>query len=107
MGCHRAAGELGARLLGQGAEPVVVEVVERRADDAAGRHQTGAVEVQQARQQLALGEVPGGAEQHDDVRAQRRHQVRRDVAGVAHRAEREAPAAARRRPTRRGPNVDC
>ena len=65
-------------------ELLVGHVVQRGGHDAAFGDQAGAREVEQAREQLPAGEVPGGPEQHDDVRPHRGHQGRDDVAGIAH-----------------------
>ena len=78
----RAAGELVARLAGERAERLVVELVERGADDSAVAHEAGERQVQQAGQQLATRQVTGRPEQHDHVRLHRRHQRRHDVAGI-------------------------
>lgn len=59
------AGELGDGLAGELAERVGVEVLQRRADDAQVVAQVGREQVTQAGQQLAVGEVSGGAEQDD------------------------------------------
>ena len=59
--------ELLARLAGELAELVVGHLLQRGADDPDGGRQLGRREVRQAGQQLAPGEVAGGAEQHDDV----------------------------------------
>ena len=66
---HLAAGEHLARGLGHVAEALVVEVVERRADDPAGPAASPArCRCSRPGQQLALGQIAGRAEQHDDLR---------------------------------------
>ena len=52
------------------------------AEDPALGQQPGLGEVEQAGQQLAAGQVAGRAEQHDDVRPQRRDEVRTDVGRI-------------------------
>ena len=79
---HGAAGELVAGDAGELAEAFVVEIVERGAHDPAVGYKTSSRQVQQAGQQLAPGQVAIGAEQHDDVGCQRRHQRSVDVARV-------------------------
>ncbi len=77
---ERLVGELVAGLARQLAEHVVVEVVERRADDPELGHQARLGQPEQARQQLAAGQVARRAEQHDHVRREGRHQRRIGVA---------------------------
>jgi hypothetical protein len=70
--------EIGAELLaglaGHDPEPLVVDVVERRAHDADVGHEPRPPQPQQAGEQLPLGQVARGPEQDDDVRLQGRHQ---------------------------------
>ena len=63
-----AVGEVVEREACQRAEPVPVERVERDADDAAAGDEARAGEVAQARQQLALGKVAGGPDEHHHLR---------------------------------------
>ena len=56
------------RLMGELAKGVRVDVVERHADDAALRDEAGCGEMKEAGQQLALRQIPGRAEQDDDLR---------------------------------------
>ena len=55
-------------LAGEGAKPLRVDRVERYADDPALRDEAGAHQVKEAGQQLLVGEIPGRAEQDDDLR---------------------------------------
>ena len=65
----KPVGQLVERAPGVLAKAVVVEVLERRADDPVVLgHQTHLLEVEEAGDQLAAGEVAGRAEQHDHVR---------------------------------------
>ena len=59
------------RVLRERPEGLGVDVLHRRADDPDRGGELGLGEVGQARQELALGEVTGAAEQHDDVRDDR------------------------------------
>ncbi len=63
-----AAGELVQRLPREGAEAVGVHVVQRDADDPAAGDEATARQVEHARQQLAPGQVAGGAHQGDKLR---------------------------------------
>ena len=67
------AGELAAGLVGEarGTRASSISSIEI-ADDPEFRHQPRLEEAQQPRQQLAAGEVAGGAEDDDHVRRQRR-----------------------------------
>ena len=78
----RTAGELVARLAGKRAKRLVIEVIERGADDAAVAHQASQRQVQQTGQQLASSEIASRTEQHDHVRLHGCHQGRDDVAGI-------------------------
>ena len=51
-----------------GAEALGVERIKRYADDSAFRNEAGAHQVKEAGQQLLVGEIPGRAEQDDDLR---------------------------------------
>ena len=62
-----AHGRFVERLARALAEPVRVERVERDADDAALRNETGARQVIEARQQLAARKIAGRADEHDDL----------------------------------------
>jgi hypothetical protein len=63
------AGEVVCGAAGKRAKAVVVELVERGADDAeARRHQAGLGQVEQAGEELAAREVPGRSEEDDHVR---------------------------------------
>ncbi|MEZ5184077.1 MAG: hypothetical protein R2702_19760 [Acidimicrobiales bacterium] len=88
-----APAELAAGVVGEGAEGVVVELLERGGDDPAPGHQPSPVEVEQAGEQLAPGQVAGAAEEHDDVAAQRRHQRGADVVRFAVGLRHVAPRA--------------
>ena len=95
---HAAVRELVERGARVGAEAVVVEVVERRADDPALGQQARLREVEQPGEQLAAGEVTGRAEQHHDVRTEwRRQEVRVDVGRIGVHARRP-PWTSLRRP---------
>jgi hypothetical protein len=59
------------RVVREGAKAVGIEIIQRDADDPAARDEPGAGKVEQARQQLAAGEVAGGAEQDDNLRLSR------------------------------------
>jgi hypothetical protein len=82
----RSGGVLLVGPSGQVTEPGVVELVERRADDADVGHEPRHRQPHETGQQLALGQVAGGAEQHDDVGFDRRHQAPVDVdrVGLGH-----------------------
>jgi hypothetical protein len=73
------ARDLLARPVGEVAEPLVVEIVERGPHDSALGHQAGHRQVEQTGQELAAGQVARRTEEHDDVRPQRRHQPGVDV----------------------------
>ena len=60
-------GEFLARLTGEIVELPVVELLERGADDLVVGEQPGSGESQQTGEELAPGQVAGGAEEHDDV----------------------------------------
>lgn len=62
------AGDLVTGPEGEGMKPVVVEVVEGGADDPVLGKQARLRETEQAREELAPGQVAGGAEQDDDMR---------------------------------------
>jgi hypothetical protein len=79
---HAVVREVVQRAARVGTESVVVEVVERGAHDPALRQQTRLRKVEQPGQELAPGQIAGGAEQHHDVRTQRRDQARIDVGGL-------------------------
>ena len=64
------AAELPHRLLGEIDERVSRVLVQRRADDPDVCQQAGLEQVQQTRQQLAAGQVAGGAEQNDGGRVE-------------------------------------
>ena len=68
----RMVRELLAGLLREGAEAVVVELLERGADDPEAGHQPGLGEVEHAGQELPPGQVAGGPEEDDDVGVERR-----------------------------------
>ena len=74
-----AAGEAFARLEGKVAELLLVQVLERCADDAALGQQPGPGEMEDAGEKLALGEVARDAEDHEHVRRQRRDGLRAGV----------------------------
>ena len=76
---HRGARTRRARPRANARKRLVVEIVERGADDAVLGQQARLREMEQPGQQLAPGQVAGRAEQHHDVRAQRRDQARVDV----------------------------
>jgi hypothetical protein len=75
-------GELVAGGAGELAEPFVVDLFERGADDTALRQQAGLRQVEQAGEELATGQVTRGSEEDDDVRLQRGDEVWADVAGI-------------------------
>ena len=79
---ERLTGELVTRLTSELAEAVVIELVQRRADDPARGDHAGLYQPQQAGEQLASGKITGGAEQHDHVRFERRHQRRGDAVRI-------------------------
>ena len=68
---HPPAGELVERAARLPPEGLDIDVVERHADDAAAGNEAGRGQVVQAGQQLAPGQVAGGAEQDDDLRKAR------------------------------------
>jgi hypothetical protein len=59
LGGDLVVAELADRLLGQVDEPVAVEIVDRGADDPQVAEQAGIVQVEQAGQELAAGQVTG------------------------------------------------
>jgi hypothetical protein len=67
-----APGELVAGRAGVDLVVVVVEVLERGGHDPALREEAGPRQVEQAGKELATGQVPGGPEQNDDMRSDRR-----------------------------------
>lgn len=79
---HAVMGELMERGVRVVPEALVVELVERDAEDPTIRQQPGLGQVEEPGNQLPAGEVFGGAEQQDDVRAQRSDQVGADVGRV-------------------------
>ena len=102
LGAEAAAAEVVAGLQGERPEVVVAHLRAGGADDAERRQQARLAEVQQSREELALGEVPGRAEQHDHVRRHvlvqgvRPMRLREDDLGIAltglvHRQSRSSP----------------
>jgi len=65
---HRAVVELRQGLPRQRAKGGGVHVVQRHADDPVVRQKARRAQVKQPRQQLALGQIAGGAEEHHHLR---------------------------------------
>ena len=74
-------------------KPSASIVVERDADDPAAGNEPGAGQMEQARQQLALRQIAGGADQDDDLRMLRADARRNLRHGPAPSSPRRAPAA--------------
>ena len=80
---HLSSGELIERLARDLAEAIGVDVIQRDADDSATRDESGARQVEQAGQQLASGQVAGGAHEDDDLRMFRTN-PRRNLSQLTH-----------------------